>query len=218
MDVLFDLNGTLLDPAALTADWPGATRDLGPSVLDLAVAQAMTDTMTGQFGPFPAYIRAALAYHAAVAGLGDEHVDAGASAARALPPFPDSEAALRRLTQAGHRVSTLTNSAEDAARHALEQAGLAGFMHAVIGADAVGAYKPDPRVYRLALERLQAAPGRTWLVAGHWWDVTGAKRAGLRTAWVARHEGVLLVTTPPPDVTGADLGTVAGEIVAGADQ
>ena len=217
MDVLFDLNGTLLDPGAFTATWPGTARDLGPSVLDLAVAQAMTDTMTGTFRPFSTYVRAALAQRAAVAGLGDEHVEAGISAALALPPFPDAAGALQHLTEAGHRVSTLTNTGEDAAQHALEQAGLAGFVRAVIGADAVGAYKPDARIYRHALERLGAAPARTWLVAGHWWDVSGAKRAGLRTAWVARQERVLLETVPEPDVRGPDLATVADAIVGAAD-
>jgi 2-haloacid dehalogenase len=186
-------------------------------VLDLAVQQAMTDTMTGQFRPFAAYLRAALAQQAAVVELGPEHVDAGVEAARALPSFPDAGAALQRLTEAGHRVSTLTNTAENVAHRALEQAGLAGFVHAVIGADAVGAYKPDARIYRHALERLEAAPTQAWLVAGHWWDVTGAKRAGLRTAWVARHEGMLLETAAPPDVTAADLGAVAEGILSVAD-
>ena len=79
-------------------------------------------------------------------------------------------------------------------------------MHAVVGADAVGAYKPDPRVYRNALDVLGLDAGETWFVAGHWWDVAGAKRAGLRTAWVARDEGVLLRDAPPsPTSRAADL-------------
>jgi 2-haloacid dehalogenase len=217
VDVLFDLNGTLLDPDALTATWPGAARDLGRSVLDLAVAQAMSDTMSGEFRPFAVYIRAALVHRAAVAGLGDEHVEAGMAAARALPPFPDATAAVTYLAEAGHRVSVLTNSAEDAAQEALRAAGLDAHLHAVIGADGAGAYKPDLRVYRHALDRLEAAAGLTWLVAAHWWDVTGAKREGLRTAWVGRDEGVLLETVPYPDVTGPGLVSVANAIVAAAD-
>jgi 2-haloacid dehalogenase len=217
VDVLFDLNGTLLDPAPLTATWPSAPRGLALSVLDQAVVQAMVDTMTGEFRPFPHYLRAALGHRAAVAGLPLEHVEAGLAAARALPAFADAAGALARLREAGHRVSVLTNSGAHTARDALAQAGLDGLAHTVVSAEEAAAYKPDPRIYGLALERLGAAPERAWLVAAHWWDVTGAKRAGMRTAWVGRDEAVLLETVPAPDVAARDLASAADAIAAAGD-
>ena len=212
--VLFDVNGTLLDPRALTASWEGAPSGLGLSVLDQTVLQSMVDTMTGEFRPFTDYIRAALAYRAGLLGLGDDAVEAGMRAAAALPPYPDAADALARLRVAGHTPSAVTNSAADAARSALSHAGLREHFHAVIGADAVGAYKPDPRVYRNALDVLGLEAGETWFVAGHWWDFAGAKRAGLRTAWIARDEGALLQTAPEPDVRAADLREAAEAIAA----
>jgi 2-haloacid dehalogenase len=212
--VLFDVNGTLLDPRALTASWDGAPAALGLSVLDQTVQQSMVDTMTGEFRPFTHYLRAALAHRAALAGLGDDAVEAGMRAAVALPPYPDAADALARLRVAGHSPTAVTNSAADAARSALRDAGLLEHMHAVVGADAVGAYKPDPRVYRNALDVLGLDPAGTWFVAGHWWDVAGAKRAGMRTAWIARDEGALLETTPEPDVRAADLREAAEAIAA----
>jgi 2-haloacid dehalogenase len=71
----------------------------------------------------------------------------------------------------------------------------------VLSVEAVGAYKPDPRVYAHAVE----AVGAQWLVAAHWWDVGGAKRAGLRTAWVGEDEARLLATVPEPDIRAPDL-------------
>jgi len=212
--ILFDVNGTLLDPRALTATWEGAPAGLALSVLDQTTKQAMVDTMTGAFRPFPEYLRAALAVRATLAGLGEEAVEAGMRAAVALPPYPEAADALARLRLAGHTPSALTNSAADAARGALADAGLLEHLHAVLSVEAVGAYKPDPRVYAHALETLRAPAGETWMVAGHWWDVWGAKRAGLRTAWVGRDEGVLLGTVPDPDVRGADLAEVAEAIAA----
>ena len=203
MIVLFDVNGTLLDPRAIT----GSEDGLG--ILDLTVMQSMADTMTGQARPFPDYMRAALE----IAGA---DVDRGLAAAAALPPYPDALGALEDLRGAGHTPVALTNSGADAARAALEAAGLLEHLEAVIGADAVGAYKPDPRVYAHALSELGAVAAETWMVAGHWWDVHGAKRAGLRTAWVARDEGELLSTTPEPDVRAADLADAAGRIAAAA--
>ena len=213
--VLFDVNGTLLDPRALTASWEGAPPGLGLSVLDQTVLQSMVDTLTGEFRPFTDYIRAALAHRAELLGLGDDAVESGMRAAAALPSYPDAADALARLRLAGHTPSAVTNSAADGARSALEAAGLLEHMHAVIGADAVGAYKPDPRVYRNALDVLGLQPAETWFVAGHWWDVTGAKRVGLRTAWIARDEGVLIESAPEPDVRAGNL-TEATEAIAAA--
>jgi|SRR5215210_1034488 len=214
--VLFDVNGTLLDPRALTASWEGAPAGLGLSVLDQTVAQAMTDTMTGGFRPFTDYLRAALELRAQLAGLGDDAVEAGMAAAAALPPYPDAADALSRLVLAGHTPSALTNSGADAARGALSHAGLLEHLHAVVSVEAVGAYKPDQRVYAHALEVLATPAADTWFVAGHWWDVWAAKRAGLRTGWVGRDEGALLGTVPEPDVRADDLAGVADGIISAA--
>jgi 2-haloacid dehalogenase len=214
MPVLFDLNGTLLDAGAMTAGWPGAPRGAGLRALDDAVAQAMVDTITGEFRPFLDYVRAALGRLAAVAGLPEELADQGAMMARALPPFADAADALTVLRDAGHAASVLTNSAADAARAALDAAQLAGLVDTVIGADAVGVYKPERRVYAAGLEAIGAPAEQTWLVAAHWWDVAGAKRAGLRTAWVGRDEGALLSTVPHPDVLATDLADAAAKIIA----
>ena len=214
--VLFDVNGTLLDPRALTASWEGAPSGLGLSVLDQTVLQSMVDTMTGEFRPFTDYLRAALAHRAQLAGLGEDAVEAGMRAAAALPPYPDAADALARLRVAGHTPSALTNSAADAARAALDAAGLIEHFHAVISVEAVRAYKPDPRVYAHGLDVLGVAAADAWFVAGHWWDVAAAKRAGLRTAWIARDEGALLETVPDPDVRAADLAEASEAIAAAA--
>jgi 2-haloacid dehalogenase len=214
MHVLFDLNGTLLDPGGMTAGWPGAPRGVALRALDDAVAQAMVDTMTGEFRPFLDYLHAALAHLAAIAGLPDEAVEQAATVARGLPPFPEAADALRRLGDAGHTASVVTNSAAKAAGEALEAADLMPYISTITGADAVNAYKPDRRLYEAGLTTVGSAAGDTWLVAGHWWDVAGAKRAGLRTAWVGRDEGVLLETVPPPDALGPDLVAVVEAIIA----
>jgi 2-haloacid dehalogenase len=212
--VLFDLNGTLLDAGAMTAGWPGAPRGVGLRALDDAVAQAMVDTITDEHRPFPEYVRAALAHLAAVAGLPDELVDQAATMARALPPHADAEPALRALADAGDRPSVLTNSPADAAREALDAAGLLSLVEQIVGADAVGVYKPHRRVYEAGVAALGAPTEETWLVAAHWWDVAGAKRAGLRTAWVGRDEGALLPTVPRPDVLATGLEDAARQIIA----
>ena len=216
MHVLFDVNGTLLDPGGLTAAWEGAPRGVGLRVLDDAVAQSMVDTMTGVFRPFAEYLRSALAARAAVLGLGEDAVRAGVEAAAALPAYPDAADALARLKLAGATLAAVTNSAADAARSALRDAGLLDCFHAVVGADAVGAYKPDPRVYRRALDDLAVPARETWFVAGHWWDVAGAAYAGLKTAWASRTDLAYPAAMPQPDVRGKDIAEVAEAILRSA--
>jgi 2-haloacid dehalogenase len=72
----------------------------------------------------------------------------------------------------------------DEAESKLEATGIRAFFDFVAGTDEVEAFKPDPRVYALGLER--AGSDDVWMVAAHAWDLMGAARAGMRTAYLAR--------------------------------
>jgi 2-haloacid dehalogenase len=54
------------------------------------------------------------------------------------------------------------------------------------------------------------------MVAAHAWDLHGAHRAGLRTAWVSRQETHPSTVFDAPDITGVDLRDVAGQIAESA--
>jgi 2-haloacid dehalogenase len=177
--------------------------------------QAMVAALTGDQPPFASLIEAALRRRLTLAG-GDPDTAADAVALLGtMPAFIEAPAALERLRGEGLRLGVLTQSATEAAEDVLRFAGLRDRIDIVVGADGPGVYKPHPLAYRAALERAGADAGDVCLVATHWWDVTGAKRAGLRTGWVARRERVLLATVPEPDFRGADLAEVAEAIVAG---
>jgi 2-haloacid dehalogenase len=47
------------------------------------------------------------------------------------------------------------------------------------------------------------------MVASHWWDLMGAARAGMRTAWVARDGRALSQAGPEPDLRAATLDELA---------
>jgi len=126
-----------------------------------------------------------------------------------MPAFIDAPAALEALRGVGLQLGVLTQSSPEAADAVLRFAGLRDRLELVVSAADAGAFKPDPRPYRLAVERTGAAPDEVALVAAHWWDVAGAKRAGLRTGWVARRDIVLPASVPEPDVRGRDLAEVA---------
>jgi 2-haloacid dehalogenase len=111
---------------------------------------------------------------------GDERL---ATIGHRFRPFPDAPAALRALA-ARHTVVALSNADLAELADTSAHGGLA--WHAVLSAELVQAFKPDPRVYAFALDRLRLDPARTTMVAAHPWDLRAAARHGLRTAYVAR--------------------------------
>jgi 2-haloacid dehalogenase len=166
--VLFDLNGTLLDPGPLKA------------TLQQAVRLAMAHTLAGDVRPFAELIEAA-----------------GGEVPQAMPAFHDVAPGLDRLRARGHRLAVVTQSARATGEQHLSGAGILDRFERVLGTDAVGAAKPDRRVYAHALQTLGAEAGDTWFVAAHDWDVIGAHGAGLRTVFVDRGG-------PPPVSVHAD--------------
>ncbi len=69
---------------------------------------------------------------------------------------------------------------------AVEAAGLTPLLDQVLSVDALGVYKPDPRVYRLAVERLETPAEAILFVSANGWDAAGASAFGFRVAWLNR--------------------------------
>jgi 2-haloacid dehalogenase len=133
------------------------------------------------------------------------------SAMAELPAAPGAVEACALLADSGWRLLTLTNSSEDMTRALLEGAGLTDRFHAILSCDSIGISKPHPDVYALAAGR---ASGPLWMVASHIWDIGGAARAGLRTAWL-QHEGVVWPGyLSVPDLVANDLADLARAILA----
>jgi len=207
MIILFDLNGTLPNPAAIGEPWQ--VPDLGAGVLAAAVHTAAVDALTDRFRPFAEHIRGALEAAIRRRRLDLEKLDQAMERAAALPPYADADAALTTLASAGHRLAVLTNSGADSGRRTLAAAGLDAHFEAILGVDPVRSYKPHPSTYRYALEALGAAASDVMLVAAHQWDVTGAKRAGLRTAWIDRDSEPFSAVGEPPDAQAPSLADLA---------
>jgi 2-haloacid dehalogenase len=214
--VVFDLNGTLVDPAVMAQPLgdSAADEELVLAAFDDANMQAMLAALTGLVIPFPDMIHAALRRRLRLAGRDEAAAETAMELSGTMPAFLEAPGALETLRGSGLRLAVLTQSPADSADGVLRFAGLRDRFELVLSAADAGAYKPDPRAYQAALERLGATASDACLVSTHWWDVAGAKCAGLKAGWVARRERALLDTMPEPDVTGRDLAEVASAIVA----
>jgi 2-haloacid dehalogenase len=210
MWVLFDLNGTLVDPSPL-AEPLGVDAAFVHAAFDEANAAAMVVTLGDIEAGFRDLLESALRRRLAAAGRPADGVSAALERLAEMPPFPEAAAALDALRFGGFDLAVLTQSSAEAAETVLRSAGLRDRFAVVASAPAV-AFKPDSRGYRHGLAQVGA--DTAWFVAGHWWDVAGAAAAGLRTAWVSRSDGAYPAALPPPAVSGADLSEVAGAILA----
>jgi HAD superfamily hydrolase (TIGR01493 family) len=123
-----------------------------------------------------------------------------------LRPFADAAEALRALA-ARHTVVALSNA--DLAELADTSAAGGLAWHAVLSAELVRAFKPDPAVYALALDRLRLDPAASVMVAAHPWDLRAAARHGLRTAYVARPGAERPAPDDRFDFHFADLAAIA---------
>jgi 2-haloacid dehalogenase len=125
-----------------------------------------------------------------------------------LPPFADAKDALGTLKAAGIRTAILSNGSPSMLTAVVDNAGFARALDAVLSVDAVGVYKPHPRVYQLACDRFATEAGRICFVSANAWDVSGAARFGFRVVWLNRSGGLLDPLPGRPEYEIADLGAL----------
>lgn len=149
-------------------------------------------------------------------GLFHEHApnrDADAAVQHVLGGFssldvhPDVPAGVRALADAGLRLVTLTNGATSVGEQLLTRAGVLDRFERLLSVEDAGRWKPAPQSYAYAATECGVPAAEMLLVAVHPWDVEGAARAGLRTAWIDRSGGAPYpeyLTAPDLTATGID--------------
>ena len=87
----------------------------------------------------------------------------------------------------GLRTAVVSDADPDLLRYVLDRHGLTGLLDATVISDEVGTFKPDPRIFQLALSAVGCGPGEALMVGDSLWrDVVGARRVGLMAALVLR--------------------------------
>jgi len=136
---------------------------------------------------------------------------------RELDTFPEVTDVLNRLKQGGMQTAILSNGAPDMLNAGVDAAGLGDILDAVLSVEDVGVFKPDPRVYQLAVDRLGVAPAEICFMSSNGWDAVGAAAFGFRVVWInrykqpaeqlpARPDVVLDSLSPLPELLGLSTG------------
>ena len=182
---VFDVNETLSDLAPMGTRF--AEVGLPPTAAQLWFAALLRDGIgvaaAGGLVRFADAARGVLAPMLPGDPDAVEHVMAGF---QELPVHPDVPDGVRALRAAGHRLATLSNGAAQVAAGLLGRAGVRDQFEALLSVEDAGAWKPARAAYLYAADRLRVRPAEATLVAVHPWDIDGAARAGLRTAWINR--------------------------------
>jgi len=168
--VLFDLLTALLD------SWTLWNRAAGSDEAGLRWRKRYLDLTYGQgtYRTYEALVREA----ARDAGLPEEAPARLLNRWDELEPWPDAGELLERLPVP---FGVVTNCSDTLAVRAAAKLPVAPAV--VASAERAGAYKPDPRPYRLALAELGLPASQVAFVAGSPLDLPGAAGAGLVTLW-----------------------------------
>lgn len=119
-------------------------------------------------------------------GLGHAAARRAMLGALEFTAYPDAAPALKALRESGRRLAIVSNW-DCSLADWLEPAGLTGLVDCVVTSAATGAAKPDPVIFRTALELLGAEKaGAVHVGDSLAKDIEGAREAGIRAIFVAR--------------------------------
>jgi 2-haloacid dehalogenase len=220
MVVLFDVNETLSDLAPLADRFAdvGAPRHLAPLWFAGVLRDGFALTVAGgnaTFADLAADGLRGLLTGAAPDRDADEAVAHVLAGFGDLPVHPDVPAGVGDLAGQGLRLATLSNGAAEVAEGLLGRAGLRSAFERVLTVEDAGVWKPARAAYAYAAAELGVPVGELMLVAVHPWDLDGAHRAGLRTAWIDRTGAPYPARFAAPDVTATSLVDLAAQLSRG---
>jgi len=126
-----------------------------------------------------------------------------------LAPYPDVRDALPALGTMP--LAILSNGSPHMLGAVVKNAGLdAAFAH-VISVDEVKLFKPSPKVYQLACDRLGLKKAEIGFVSSNYWDVCGAASFGFRAWWINRGGATPDELGQQPVATLASLAELAAQ-------
>jgi 2-haloacid dehalogenase len=104
----------------------------------------------------------------------------------ALDAYPEVPAVLQQLKTAGMTTAILSNGSPRMLAAAVGAARLDALLDHVLSVEAVGVFKPHPKVYQLAVDRLGVPAAAIAFQSSNGWDAHAASAFGMRVIWCNR--------------------------------
>lgn len=188
---VFDAYGTLFDVHAAMARFRGEVGPDGDRMSEIwrtkQLEYTWTLTLAGHYTDFWTLTGRALDF--ALARVPSVPTSLKAKLLDAyfkLDAFPDARAALKALKAAGHKTGILSNGSPNMLKGAVDNAGVAGDLDAVLSVDSLKMFKPRPEVYKLVTSHFTCKPADVTFVSSNRWDVMASVSVGFNGIWVNR--------------------------------
>ena len=207
--LIFDVNETLLDlkPLARRVN-ASLSSDLAFELWFSALLHySLVETISGNHEDFSQIAEATFKMTAAKFKkvIAEEEIKSILGMIKKLQPHRDVIEALAKLKKSGYILVALTNGNATVAKEQISNAELEQFFERVFSVDEVQAFKPSLKPYSYVLKTMKFKTQEAVLIAAHGWDITGAQRAGLKTAFIAREGKFKYPLAQKPDYDCKDL-------------
>ncbi len=219
--IIFDVNETLSDMSPLQQRFEEVGVDAREATAWFAslLRDGFALTVTGANPSFAALARGSL--EVSLAG----HVPADAlehavlhivESLGDLSVHDDVVDGVTALAEQGRRLVTLSNGGTAVAEALFAAARIRDRFERLLTVEDAARWKPGREAYHYALRCCDLdEPGEAMLVAVHPWDIEGARRAGLSTAWINRSGARYPAYFGRPDLEATSVLDLAHQLVSG---
>jgi 2-haloacid dehalogenase len=188
---VFDAYGTLLDVASAVSRHAQLIGPQANALTELWRSKQLQYTwlrsVAQKYLPFDRVTADALEYALEALGIADVDLQTKLLAQyRELDAFSDARRALAALNEADVPCWILSNGTQEMLTSATHAASIDQLLDGILSVDAVKTYKPDARVYQLAVEELDLQRDRIAFVSSNGWDAYAAAEFGFPTIWCNR--------------------------------
>ena len=208
---VFDAYGTLFDYNTAAGRHSAVLGEKAAPLADLWRLKQLQYTwlrsLMGRYTGFWQVTGEALDFAMGELGIEDEALRANLMEAYlTLDAYPEVTETLTTLRAQGLKTAILSNGEPGMLDAAVQAAGIAENLDAVLSVEEVGIYKPHPSVYQLVVDRLGVEAANVSFQSSNAWDANGAAAFGFRVAWCNRFgQGQERV----PEAPDAEIATLA---------
>ena len=214
--ILFDVNETLLDLAPLKKSINSALNAQNAAEVWFSelLQYSLVESITGSYNDFSAVAAAVFKMNAQKheKEFLEEEIQKILSPINKLSAYPDVEPGLKRLKDLGYQLVAFSNGKPSVLKKQLEFAQLEKYFDHILSVEGVKKYKPHPATYHYAIKEADAELKSSMMVAAHAWDIAGAARVDLQTAFIQRKGKFVYSLVPEPDIVVSDIIRLAAEL------
>jgi 2-haloacid dehalogenase len=188
---VFDAYGTLFDVHSAVGKHRHRLEDSADQVSILWRTKQLEYTwlrsLMGRHADFWRVTEDALDFAFDMHGISDSELQKDLMAAYLdLDCYPEVPEALATLKDRGFRLAILSNGTPAMLDAAVKNSGIEALIEKNFSVEDIGIFKPDFRVYQMAVDGLHVRPEEIVFQSSNAWDASGASAFGFKVAWVNR--------------------------------